>query len=324
MGLNYDLVPLAITGAVGDLQDSKDGKLVGLNQKILMDGISNGFIEAFRDIRLFGKQTRPVYKMLEYTFDPFLPGISGNERASLEFMEKAGVAPKNHKARRWIDLTFEEKVSLTSEIVKLCIHANYPVSMIKRLVGEAYILVHEEEGTELRDAMEFSTLLNATARYGYEEIGLKVCMGDRADAYKKARTLLQNHRRKLSDGLKLIDEIGIEEMENLQYFHAEDKILDTIVGIVAGMCFFKANYNKPIIAFANKEDGGIKVSARATQSLVARGVHLANALKFAAEKVGGVGGGHKIAAGATIPTGSEQEFLRELNIIISKQMGKLV
>lgn len=321
MGLNYDLLPLAITGAVGDLQDARNGKLVGLNRDILMNGSKDGFITPVKDLRLFGKQTRPVYKMLEYTYDPFIPGISGNEKAALDFMERAGVSPRNgDKWLRWIDLTQEQKSLLTSEIVKACIYSNYPLPLIKKIVGETYILNQEEEGTELRDATEFSTLLNATARYGYYETGLEVCMGDRGKALSKARELLLNHRRNLSDGLRLVDEIGIVELDNVQYFHAEDKILDTIVGIVAGMCFSKANLNKPIIAFANKDDE-IKVSARATQKLLRRGVHLADALKSASEKIGGVGGGHSIAAGATIPQGTELEFIKELDSVLANQIG---
>jgi RecJ-like exonuclease len=108
-------------------------------------------------------------------------------------------------------------------------------------------------------------------------------------------------------------------MDNIQYFNAGELILDTIVGIVAGMCFSKANLNKPIIALAKNEDG-IKVSARATQRLVDRGVHLANAIKLSAEKVGGKGGGHSIAAGATIPEERTEEFLTELDRIIGLQL----
>ncbi len=321
MGLNYDLLPLAITGAIGDLQDARNGELVGLNRDILMNGANDGFVTPVRDLRLFGKQTRPVYKMLEYTYDPFLPGISGNEKAALEFMERAGVPPKNgDKWLKWIDLTQEQKSLLISEMVKTCIYSNFPLPLIKKIVGETYILNQEEEGTELRDATEFSTLLNATARYGHYMTGLEVCQGDRGKALSKARELLLNHRRNLSDGIRLVDEIGIVELDNVQYFHAEDKILDTIVGIVAGMCFSKANLNKPIIAFANKDDG-IKVSARATQKLLRRGVHLANALKSASAKVGGVGGGHSIAAGATIPQGTESEFIKELDNVLANQMS---
>ncbi len=321
LGFNYDLVSIAIVGAVGDLQDSREGRLLGLNRKILEEAVQGRFVEVVRDLRLFGKQTRPVYKMLEYTFDPYLPGISGNEKGAVEFLESLGIPLKDGDLwRRWIDLTPEEKRTIVSELVKVCIEAGMPINLIKRLVGETYILLREEEGTELRDAMEFSTLLNATARYGHCDIGLRVCLGDRGEAFRRARSLLRNHRRNLSEGLRLVDEIGIVELENIQFFHAGNGILDTIVGIVAGMCFCKANLNKPIVAFAYSDEG-VKVSARATQRLVERGVHLAKAIKVAAERVGGQGGGHSIAAGATIPRGAEEEFLRELDRIIGEQIN---
>ncbi len=317
---NRDLSALSIVGAVGDLQDSRTGRLEGLNRIVVKEAVTCGALAVERDLRFFGKQTRPVYKMLEYTFDPYLPGISGNENGAIELLTSLGIELKDNGTwRHWIHLSREEKRLVISEIVKVLVGNGASVRTIERIVGETYILLKEEEGTELRDAMEFSTLLNATARYGYEEVGLKVCMGDRGDALREATMLLRNHRRNLSDGLKLVDEIGMNELKNIQYFHAGNMILDTIVGIVAGMSFSKANLNKPIIAFAENEDG-IKVSARATQRLVERGVHLAEALRIAAEKVGGKGGGHSIAAGATIPKGSEDAFLKELDEIIGAQL----
>ena len=327
---NRDLSSLAIVGCVGDLQDSRSGKLLSYNRLILGEGLKAGVLEKTKDIRLFGKQTRPVYRMLEFTFDPFLPGLSGNEEGSLRFMNSLNVPPKKGDVwRRWIDLDPEERVRLTSALVRLLVRYNFPFSSIERLVGEVYILRNQPEGTELRDAMEFSTLLNATARYGHEDVGLNVCLGvcDGIDeetferAFKKARNLLQNHRRNLSEGIKLVDELGIVELENIQYFHAEDMILDTIVGIVAGMCFSKANLKKPIIAFANSDDG-IKVSARATQRLVEQGVDLSEVMRVAAEKVGGKGGGHSIAAGATIPRGTEMEFLKLADSIVGRQLRR--
>ena len=319
LGLNYDLSAIAIVGAVGDLQDSNYGGLIGLNSAVVDEAVRNGYVEVVRDLKFFGKQTRPVYKMLEYTFDPYIPGISGSEGGAIRFLDSIGIRVKDdEKWLRWIDLTIDEKRKVVSEIVRILINRGLPFSQIMRIVGDTYILLEEEEGGELRDAMEFSTLLNATARYGEEEVGLAVCLGDRDRALSRARSLLQNHRRNLSDGLRLVDEIGIEEMQNIQYFHAGKKIRDTIVGIVAGMSYSFANRDKPIIAFAENEDG-VKVSARATKLLVERGVHLAQAIKIAAEKVGGKGGGHSIAAGATIPKGSEEEFLRILDRVIGEQ-----
>jgi len=310
------LLPLAIVGAVGDLQDSRWGKLQGINREIAEEGRTLGNIDIVKDLRFFGKQTRPVAKMLEYNSDPFIPGLTGNEKGVLEFLTSLEIEPW----MRWIDLSMEERKRIVSAIVNLAMEYRLPYTSILRIVGESYILLNEPEGTEKRDAMEFSTLLNATARYNNADVGLGVCLGDE-EAYRRARTLLQNHRRNLSNGIRFVDENGIEEMKFLKFFHAGSNIPDTIVGIVAGMCFHKGNKEKPIVAFA-ESDKGIKVSARATYRLVERGIHLAKALRRAAESVGGAGGGHSVAAGATIPEGKEEEFLKILDEIIGKQLQK--
>ncbi len=321
LGLNYDLSTLAIVGAVGDLQDSREAKLVGLNRFVLEEATKYGYVSAIKDLRFFGKQTRPIYKMLEYTFDPYLPGISGNERGAIEFLSSLGVEIKKEDWIRWIDLSREEKRKVVSGIVRVCMEAGYSYELIKKIVGETYILLEEENGTELRDAMEYSTLLNATARYGFEEVGLKVCLGDRGKYFRKARTLLQEHRKNLSAGIRLVEEMGIVELEFVQYFHAKSAIPETIVGIVAGMSYSIASKSKPIVAFAYSDEG-VKVSARATKELVEKGLHLASAIKEAAEAVGGNGGGHSIAAGATIPRGKEEEFIQLLNKIVGLQLKR--
>ncbi len=109
LGLNYDLSAISIVGAVGDLQDSRYGKLIGLNRFVLDEAVKNGFLEIIKDLRFFGKQTRPIFKMLEYTFNPYLPGISGNEKGAIDFLESLGIPLKNGEWRRWIDLSHEEK-----------------------------------------------------------------------------------------------------------------------------------------------------------------------------------------------------------------------
>lgn len=109
-------------------------------------------------------------------------------------------------------------------------------------------------------------------------------------------------------------------LDSIQYFDAGDRILDTIVGIVAGMSFQTADRRKPILAFASSEDGRLKVSARGTQDLVRAGLNLAEAVSKAAEEVGGVGGGHNVAAGATIPPEAKDEFLKIIDCIVGGQL----
>jgi RecJ-like exonuclease len=323
LGDNADLGALSIVGAVGDLQDMRTNALVGVNRQILDLTASNGFISYEKDIKLFGRQTRPVYKLLQYSSDPFIPGLSGCEDACIAFIEGAGIPIKAENWRRWIDLRPEEKKALISKLFQYCMACGMPAHKIQRLVGEVYTLLKEEPGTELRDASEYSTLLNATARYDYADVGLAVCMGDRGEAFNYARDLLESHRHNLVNGLNLVADRGVCRLNNIQYFNVRGEIRETIVGIIAGMSSSLDCVSRevPIIGMA-KSEGGIKVSARGNHDLILRGLDLATALSESAAAVGGAGGGHDIAAGATIPEGREEEFLAILDKKIGEQIKK--
>lgn len=319
LGDNRDLADLAIVGCVGDMQNRKHGKLVSLNRMILEANPS--VVIPKKDISLFGKQTRPVYKMIQYSSDPFIPGLSGNEDACIDFLARVGLQFSNdEKWRRWIDLLEEEKMKVTSSLLQYSMQNGMSSYNIGRLVAEGYILLTEQEGTEMRDASEYSTLLNATGRYMKAEVGMQVCMGNREKAYREAQDLLQKHRKNLVDGLNFVRDKGITELSHLQYFDAGSVIPETIVGIVAGMSHFSTGNRKlPIIAFADKDDG-YKVSARGTQELINKGLDLADALSIVCNELGGAGGGHDIAAGATVPFGKKEEFIQKLNATIAAQL----
>ncbi|WP_342306129.1 DHH family phosphoesterase [Methanolobus sp. ZRKC5] len=321
LGDNRDLADLAIVGCVGDMQNRKHGKLVSLNRMILE--ANPEVIIPKKDISLFGKQTRPVYKMIQYSSDPFIPGLTGNEDACIDFLARVGLQFSNdEKWRRWIDLLEEEKMKVTSSLMQYSMQHGMSSYNIGRLVSEGYILLSEQEGTEMRDASEYSTLLNATGRYMKAEVGMQVCMGNRDEAYREAQDLLQTHRKNLVDGLNFVRDKGITELSHLQYFDAGSVIPETIVGIVAGMSHFSTGNRKlPIIAFADKDDG-YKVSARGTQELINKGLNLADALSIVCKELGGAGGGHDIAAGATVPFGKKEEFIQKLNSTIAAQLVK--
>jgi RecJ-like exonuclease len=113
----------------------------------------------------------------------------------------------------------------------------------------------------------------------------------------------------------------MRERRFVQYFDAGANIRETVVGIVAGMLLNSGDAKKdlPILAFADADDG-VKVSARAARVLTDRGLDLSFVMKTASERVGGYGGGHSVAAGATIPKGREKEFLDAAEDIISSQV----
>jgi single-stranded-DNA-specific exonuclease len=323
-GDNRDLAALAVVGAVGDMQN-QGGGLSGANKVVVREGVEAGVLEAKQDLLLFGRQTRALPKLLEYSTDVFIPGVSKNSAGAKELLEEAGVeAKEDGNWRRWVDLSEDERRLLTNALFSKCVENGVDSSEIEELVGETYTLLEEKPGTELRDASEFSTLLNSTARYDRADVGFSVCKGDRDEALAEARELLRGHRRNLRNGVEYVGDNGVTEMDNVQYFDAGDEIQDTIVGIIAGMSYSKScvNRGKPVIAFADvEEDGEKKVSSRATKSLVRRGLNLAEVMSECSSAVGGDGGGHDIAAGATIPEGSVKEFVDEVDAVVEEQIS---
>lgn len=320
---NRDLAATAVVGAVGDLQDSDTQRLGGLNEAIVEDAREAGVLEVRQDTRLWGRQTRPVFKMLQYADDPQIPGASGSFQGAIAFLKEAGVPLKaGERWRRWIDLDDDERRAVVSLAARRILREGGDVDQVERLVGEVYTLTDEEPGTPLRDASEFATLLNSTARYDRAKVGLAVARGDRGDALASAKSLLQGHRRNLVDSVQEVDD-EVEDHGILQVFHAGSRIRETVVGIVCGMLYQNGlDRDRPVVGFADADPGEVKVSSRGTRDLVGAGLDLGEAMAEAAASVGGEGGGHDIAAGATIPDDATEPFLDAVDEIVRDQIGR--
>ncbi|MDR0334539.1 MAG: DHH family phosphoesterase [Methanomassiliicoccaceae archaeon] len=316
---NADLAYLAVIGATGDVQDQSGSGLIGYNRRILRDAAGNGDIEAVDDLRLFGRETRPLTQFLQYCNDPFLPGLTSDGAECARFFACLHIDLKRDGTwRSWTDLSDNERDAVKISLIELLGASRLSA---ERLMGEVYTLPKFGKGSELRDAKEFATLLNSCGRYDDADIGMRICLGD-GDAVNDAKKNRSEHRKQLSIALNYIKQSNlIRRRDHVQYFHARGEIRDTIVGIAAGMLLGSDGVKNdiPIIAFANSDDG-VKVSARADKGLIAKGLDLSAAVKSAAEQVGGFGGGHNIAAGATIPAGREYDFLHIIESIIAAQL----
>jgi len=323
---NSDLANLAVLGAVGDLQDQRTRRLEGLNREISTLATAVGVLDVVQDIRLFGRETRPVHKMLEYSSDPFIPGITSDEQAAISFLLGIGIEPKEGETwKTWAMLSQEERNTVIDALRDVLNRKSRRPESILRLTGEVYVFRKEAQGSPLRDAKEFATLLNACGRHGRGEVGLAICTGDRDKWFKEGMELLRDHRSALSQAISLAKDLGVTRLRNIQYFDAGADIEETIVGTVAGMLLGEAGSDRsaPMVAFADSDEYSdepkAKASARGTQDLISRGMDLSAAMRKAAESVGGVGGGHNIAAGATIPASRKSDFLDELDRIVEDQ-----
>ncbi len=320
---NQGLVPLVAVGALGDRQDHVHGQLVGPNADLIAEGCGLGLIEKRTDVRFFGRETRPLHRLLQYANDPRLPRLSGDEEACIVFFLELGIDLKDGEEwRTWPDLQEFERRRVLSELVTLLLEGGYGHQTAQRLLGEIYLLAKEKPRTPFRDAKEYATLLNACGRYDHPDLGMRLCLGDRGKAFEEAKELLKGHRMHLVESMDYIEREGIIDLGAIQYYHGKDRIRDTVIGVTAGMMMGSEGVakDKPLLALAFSDDG-VKVSARGPDGLRERGLDLAKIMKEAAEAVGGFGGGHGAAAGATIPRGSEEEFLRRVNVLVGAQLG---
>jgi len=208
-----DMADIAIVGAVGDMQDY-NGKLHSLNRIILEDGADEGILKLGHDLRIFGRQSRPLPQMLAFCSDPFIPGLTGEVIACRDFIEDLGIELMNGEGnfRSYVELSEEERKDISTALYTRMLDFNTPEFIIHGMFGEVYSLLKEKKGTELRDAKEFATLMNACGRQEKSEIGVRVCLGDREKYLKKARYLLQTHRKMLRDGLENLKAWGVREM----------------------------------------------------------------------------------------------------------------
>ena len=89
--------------------------------------------------------------------------------------------------------------------------------------------------------------------------------------------------------------------------------------VVAGLGIRYLFTDMPLLTLNHKGDI-VKISARGNKLLVSQGLDLSAALRKGAESVGGVGGGHTIASGASIPPGTEDKFVAVVDDIIGQQL----
>jgi single-stranded-DNA-specific exonuclease len=301
---NKNLAHLAIIGAIGDNQEK--GCFTGMNAQILKIAEKTHKLEVETGLRFFGRQTRPIHKLLEYSFTPYLPDITGSESGAVAFLQSIGINPR--KANSWkmlSDLNAEEKRKLVEAII------------VKRqgdtrdLIGPIYTVVGEEDGT-FKDAREFSTALNACGRLSKASIGLGVCIGE-ASAKAKARAVLSEYRKEIVSAIKWYetnkDKDHVVSGKGFIIINAKDQILPTMAGTLASILSRSNGINKGtyILSMARTDNKMTKVSLRIAG--LCDGIDLRETITYFASKIGGEAGGHMNAAGAIIKEEMEDQLI---------------
>jgi RecJ-like exonuclease len=304
---NKNTAYLAIIGAIGDVQE-KDG-FIGLNNIILKTAIGSNKIKAEKGLKWFGLETRPLHKILEYSTDPTIPGVSGSESNAFMFLHGLGIDPKKNKEwKKYNDLDQDEKMRLVSSIIMKRSKEKDP----EAIIGMRYILVEEEEGSPFHDAREFSTLLNACGRMGKAEIGIAACLGDK-ESKEKALVVMAEYKGEIVSALRWyndpVNKESISAGKGYIIINAEDKVSSTIIGTLASILSKSDEFAKGtfILSIARSDDDMTKVSLRVAKDDTQ--FDMREIINRISAGISNESGGHKNAAGAIIPSDKEKEFI---------------
>ena len=298
MGDNRDLAGLAISGAIGDKQ-----KIVGPNRDILDEGVDVKAITVIKGLKLgWG----PLEKVLTFSIDPYFD-FSGDPDEAQKFMEELGLSGS-------IEALSHEDMKKLSSALTLKLLRKSPPDTIDSLLGEVYILNSEL----IKDVYDFSNTVNSCGKLGVPGLGLAICL-----RYEPALADAEYRRFEYSGQiLAALREVisNVKECGSLRYVNI---CCSDVTGAIASTIIRYVMPDKPIIVL-NSENGNVKISARGTAALIGQGLDLSVAIRESAKSAGGNGGGHKIASGGMIPTGSEREFLDSADRIIGRQLrGKV-
>lgn len=291
------LAPLAIVGTIGDVSYSTNSKL-----------FETPLIEAEIGLNLFGRFSRPLYKALEFSDIPEI----NEESKAIQFLSEIGINPqKDGEWRKLNDLNDEEKRKLTDAIVKESLkHERFSKKLI---FGD--VLTLKNFPSELRDAKEFATILNACSNMNEPAVGLALCLGNEK-ALETARNLLKAYRKIIGNYMRWIENNpdSIKQTELANYILGKDVINENFVGTIVSMLFKPVE--KTLIGFGNSEDG-IKVSGRS------KNVNIREIIVESAKACGGSGGGHENAAGAIIPLDTQEKFIETCEKLLKEKIIKI-
>lgn len=312
---NKNLSPIAIVSALAERQDQGDKKsLFGLNSEIVKTAESLRLIRMDLDIMLTGRETRPIHEALAHTAFPYIEGLTWATESCYALIKNAGI--KMSKDGRWrvlSEISQDEKDIILNAISEYVVNLSKSkeVNMIDNLIGYTYTLINEDQRSLLRDAREFSTMLNACGRIRKAGVGIGICMGDRNNLLNEGEKIVTKYRTTLRNYISSIFTEKWRMIDNGKsvFINGEGLLAEDMLGAISSLLSGSPTLGGRLVFVRTlTNDGFYKFSSRKSLGSTSKS-DLGLIMRYCSESVGGSGGGHSLAAGCRIPSTRLEEFL---------------
>lgn len=291
---NKDSAKLAVLGMIGDTLEKDIDKL---NHGILEDAdvlIKKGL--------LIYPSTRPINRALEYSSNPYIPGVTGDVCGVIELLRESSISPESGKYKSLLELSNEEMERLVTSVMLRC-HSEKQ----EGIVGNIYLL---KMFNKLEDARELSAKINACSRLGDSFSALLFCL-ENPQIKKQVDSIHIKYRQHIVSGLKYFNSSKKISGNGFVLFNAQNNIKDTIIGTITSIVSNSSLYpiGTCLASMSYSGEDKIKVSMRCVGDI---GRNLHHLLSKVIEKTGGEVGGHEYACGAVISREKEDLFVESL------------
>ncbi len=299
---NWDLAALALAGLIGDKQHLNG--LLGYNAYMVETGKKKGIFDEKRMLK-FSEGT--IKSALMEDLDPYIANLTAKEDKVTEFLKNMNLDPDTMIG----DLNVSQKRLLSSAIMIKLMAMNLQPEIVEGIITNKYWLPNWN-----LYATDLSNYINSCGRMNEMGTGLALCLGDER-ALMTAKKLRQTYKEEVRRGVLKLEVEGTKHKRSIQFFYCDNP---SLAGAQAGLgMMYLFDQEKPVFALSVVE-AETKISCRGTKYLVSKGLDLSSACRRAAQEVGGRGGGHPVASGATIPKGKEEVFLELADDIIEGQL----
>lgn len=300
-GEHWDLAFAGVAGGISDRQHL--GGFRGLLGYLAQGAVQHGFLNRSSGLTLVGDT---VLEAITDSLDPYFEEYTGKPEAVRGLLARHQIP--HHDSP--ILITGDRGLRLAKELTDALHRRSAVTDRLYPLYEERYLLRHDA-GVPTVFAM--AQLMEAATAAKAHEIALRTLGGD-PGAARQSKQLV---KRRLEGILREIGRLRSTTKELRRFRWAETQDYPNTGVYAHTLLTFVFGDDKPFLIVSRVGDVA-KCSARASKRLYTNGLDLSIALQEAAEAVGGHGGGHPGASGATVSYSKRDEFLAKLDGALEK------